>query len=201
MLTSRICARAGWSFVTRRIILNHMPRFVAFLRAINVGGRNVKMDQLRRIFESAGFSNVETFIASGKVIFESSSKNQKTLEKKLERELERSLGYPVLVFVRSFEHLAVIVSYQPFKKMPERGALYIAFLPEPVDAANVEKLLGFPTKTDKFHFHEREMYWLCLTSFSDSALSGPRLEKLLEKRLTVRNSMTIRRIAAKYESV
>lgn len=155
------------------------------------------MDQLRRIFESAGFSNVETFIASGNVIFESFSQNQKTLEKKLEEELEQSLGYPVAVFVRSVAQLATIVSYQPFKKIPESGVLYIAFLPEPAGAATVEKLLGLPTKTDKFNFHERELYWLCLTNFSDSVFSGLRLEKVLGKQVTVRNSTTLRRIAAK----
>ena len=51
-----------------------MPRYIAFLRAINVGGRHtVKMDFLRDFFESLGFSNVETFIASGNVVFDSSS--------------------------------------------------------------------------------------------------------------------------------
>ena len=46
-------------------------RLVAFLRAINVGGHNVKMDRLRELFEALGLSNVETFIASGNVIFDS----------------------------------------------------------------------------------------------------------------------------------
>jgi len=48
-----------------------MTRYIAFLRAINVGGHTVKMEHLRGIFESMGFSNVETFIASGNVIFAS----------------------------------------------------------------------------------------------------------------------------------
>ena len=47
-----------------------MPRYITFLRAINVGGHTVKMDRLREIFESLGFANVETFIASGNVVFE-----------------------------------------------------------------------------------------------------------------------------------
>ena len=47
-----------------------MTRYFTFLRAINVGGHTVKMDVLRQLFESLGFSNVETFIASGNVIFE-----------------------------------------------------------------------------------------------------------------------------------
>ena len=45
-----------------------MPKYVALLRAINVGGHTVKMDRLRRLFEELGFKNVETFIASGNVI-------------------------------------------------------------------------------------------------------------------------------------
>jgi uncharacterized protein (DUF1697 family) len=70
-----------------------MPKYVAFLRAINVGGHTVKMDYLRHLFETLGLSNVETFIASGNVIFDSPSRNTKTLEKKIERHLLEKLGY------------------------------------------------------------------------------------------------------------
>src|SRR6185369_8391120 len=62
-----------------------MPKYVAFLRAINVGGHVVKMDQLRALFEALGFANVETFIASGNVIFDSKSKNVAALERKIDR--------------------------------------------------------------------------------------------------------------------
>ena len=72
-----------------------MTQYFAFLRAINVGGRVVKMDRLRQIFESLGFSGVETFIASGNVVFETSSNNVKTLERKIENALREALGYEV----------------------------------------------------------------------------------------------------------
>ena len=52
-----------------------MTRLIAFLRAINVGGHTVKMDHLRQLFESLGFSGVETFIASGNVVFETNARN------------------------------------------------------------------------------------------------------------------------------
>jgi uncharacterized protein (DUF1697 family) len=52
-----------------------MTRYVALLRAINVGDHNVKMAHLRTLFDSLGVSNVETFIASGNVIFDSLAKN------------------------------------------------------------------------------------------------------------------------------
>ena len=78
-----------------------MPKYVAFLRAISGGGHTVKMDYLRSLFESLGFSNVETFIASGNVIFDSTSKSTKALEKKIESYLLKTLGYEVVtLFVR-----------------------------------------------------------------------------------------------------
>ncbi|MDB6124360.1 MAG: uncharacterized protein JWQ71_3353 [Pedosphaera sp.] len=175
-----------------------MTRFIAFLRSINVGGRNVKMDELRRLFESLGFSNVETFIASGNVIFESTARNAKTLEKKIEVKLQEALGYSVAVFVRSADELADIANYQPFKGAGADAGLYIAFLPEPPEKAIREKLLSFKSKTDEFHFHNRELYWLCHTRFSDSTFSGPLLEKILGVKATIRNSTTVRKIAAKH---
>lgn len=65
-----------------------VPRYVAFLRAINVGGHTVKMDNLRRLFEAMGFTNVEPFIASGNVIFDSTSKSTAALEKKIEAHMQ-----------------------------------------------------------------------------------------------------------------
>ena len=62
-------------------------RLVAFLRAINVGGHNVKMDRLRELFEALGLTNVETFIASGNVIFDSPATNTQVLEKEIEDHL------------------------------------------------------------------------------------------------------------------
>jgi uncharacterized protein (DUF1697 family) len=175
-------------------------RFVAFLRAINVGGHNVKMDRLRHVFESIGFSGVETFIASGNVVFESASKSEKAIEKKLEDELRESFGYAVATYVRSVQDLAEIARYNPFKKTADGATLFIAFLSEPLSKAAEEKLLSLQTKTDKFHFHGREIYWLCLTRFSDSKFSGPLLEKVLGVQVTTRNSSTVRKLAEKCES-
>src|ERR1700694_4608695 len=91
-----------------------MPKYVAFLRAINVGGHTVKMDHLRNLFEAMGFSNVETFIASGNVIFDSKSRSTKTLEIKIERSLETNLGYKVATFIRSISELVAVARYKPF---------------------------------------------------------------------------------------
>ena len=78
-----------------------MPRYIAFLRAINVGGHHtVKMDFLRCLFESLGFSNVETFIASGNVVFGATSNSAQALARKIEERLREALDMSG-TFIRS----------------------------------------------------------------------------------------------------
>ena len=178
-----------------------MPRFIAFLRAINVGGHTVKMDHLRKLFESLGFSNVETFIASGNVIFESPDTDAQALEKQIESHLQTSLGYAVATFIRSEEELAAIANYKPFPaaELDATGnALYIAFLAAPPTGEARQKLMAFRTEVDDFHVHEREVYWLCRTMMSRSTFSGALLEKTLGMPATMRNATTVRKLAAKY---
>ena len=78
-----------------------MTVYIAFLRAINVGGRTVKMDRLRGLFEHLGYADVETFIASGNVIFQSPAEDTRALEQQIEAHLAASLGYEVATFVRT----------------------------------------------------------------------------------------------------
>ena len=170
-------------------------RYVAFLRAINVGGRNVKMEQLRRIFESIGLTNVETVIASGNVVFDSTSGSGRAIEKKLQAKLEAALGYTVTTYVRSMEELSAIAGHKPFRKAPNTATLFIAFAAEEPSSERQEKLLSQQGKTDKLSFRSREIYWLCLTRYSDSKFSGPVLEKILGMPVTVRNVRTVERIA------
>jgi uncharacterized protein (DUF1697 family) len=178
-----------------------MPKYVAFLRAINVGGHTVKMDYLRSLFESLGFSNVETFIASGNVIFDSTSKSTKALEKKIESCLLKALGYEVVTFVRSTSELAAIAEHKPFDDSKVSGpihSIYIGFMAaEPGEAAKV-KLSSLATKTNDFHLNGRELYWLCRSRFSDSEISGAMLAKALGVPATLRNSTTVKKLAAKY---
>ena len=93
-----------------------MPRLIAFLRAINVGGHTVKMDYLRQLFESMGFTGIETFIASGNVIFTSqAADNPANLERAIESGLRLALGYEVATFIRTEAELAAIAAYSPFE--------------------------------------------------------------------------------------
>ncbi len=174
-----------------------MPRYVAFLRAINVGGHVVKMDALRRIFEKTGCTSVETVIASGNVIFDSASKSEASLASRLAASLEDALGYEVATFLRTPKELAEAAGREPFT-LGEGDRLYVGFLSAAPPAAVSKKLVGGSTATDLFRIFGRELYWHCRTSFADSPFSGSRIEKTLGVPTTLRNVTTVRRIAAKY---
>ncbi|MDQ3315097.1 MAG: DUF1697 domain-containing protein [Verrucomicrobiota bacterium] len=174
-------------------------RYIAFLRAINVGGHVVKMEQLRAVFRAIGLATVETFIASGNVIFDSET-NAKNLESGIEKALEKELGYEVVTFVRLEAELAQIAAYEAFPASEvgkEGSTLFIGFLRSQPKAEARQKLLEFPNAAADFRFHARELHWLCRTRVSDSPFSGAWLEKLLEMRTTVRNVNTVRRLVAR----
>ena len=177
-----------------------MTKYIAFLRAINVGGRTVKMDNLRGIFESMGFANVETFIASGNVIFESKSKDADALAKKIGKGLEEALGFEVATFIRSDSELAEIANYKPFpkSKMESAAALNVAFLSKPLDAESRKLVMSLKSDIDDFHVHGREVYWMCLRKQSESTFSNNLLEKTLGMKSTMRGIKTIKKMADKY---
>src|SRR5687768_17469855 len=125
-----------------------MPKYIAFLRAINVGGHTVKMDYLRQLFEGMGFSQVESFIASGNVIFDSAVTTPQTLEQTIADSLHQSLGYKVATFLRTPAELATIVQYKPFpdeELTAEGHYLYIGFLSNTSSDEAIEKLMSYRT--------------------------------------------------------
>ena len=175
-------------------------RYVAFLRAINVGGRVVKMDDLRRLFSSMGFSGVETFIASGNVIFESPSKSSAKLETTIEAALEKALGYHVGVFLRSPDELAELAGHPLVsgEKVPAGASLYVGFLRTQPAKEFTRKLMAFNTDVDDFQVHDRQVLWMVRGNFLDSKVSSAKLEKTLTMPATFRNATTVRKMAAKY---
>jgi uncharacterized protein (DUF1697 family) len=91
--------------------------FIAFLRGINVGGHNVRMEQLRSFFEALGFDNVRSYIQSGNIFFDSDEYDKLKLRKKIEEFLYTSLGYKVVVCIRTIEDLKQLLSHDPFKNI------------------------------------------------------------------------------------
>lgn len=208
VLTRKICHQNTKNLRSTKYSINHglkdfifMPKYIAFLRAINVGGHTVKMDYLKSLFEKMDFENVETFIASGNVVFESKSKCIDTIKKKIETELIKQLGYEVATFIRTTDDFKKINEYKPFNESElnnSNNTLYIGFLDSTASKENQNKANALQDAANEFHFNSKEFYWLCRKNFSDSGIDGKKLEKALGMSLTMRKSTTVRKMAAKF---
>ena len=176
-------------------------RYVAFLRALNVGGHIVEMARLKRLFEQLKLGGVETFIASGNVIFDApraAGSAAAALEKKIAAHLEKALGYEVATFLRSPAELAAVLAHGAFPKPRAGSTIHIGFLGAPATAAAKRQVLALASDIDDFHLDGRQLYWRCAGRFSDSVVSGPKLEKALGQPTTIRKITTVERLVKKY---
>src|SRR4051812_4287176 len=95
-----------------------MSKYVAFLRGVNVGGRIIKMTDLKQVLETAGFKEVKTVLQSGNVIFESDKTDTDKLKQQMEQALTGAFEYPAKVQVLPLEKLSQIVAANPFAAAP-----------------------------------------------------------------------------------
>ena len=105
-------------------------RHIALLRAVNVGGRTVKMDRLRALFEELGFERVRTYIQSGNVFFDAPRTTRDVLERRIAEHLASALGFDVGVMVRTLAELEAVVASDHFAgvRVTEDTRLLVAFL-------------------------------------------------------------------------
>lgn len=175
-----------------------MPRCIAFLRAVNVGGRTVKMDALRAAFEALGLAKVQTFIASGNVVFETRARDLAALERRIETQLQERFGFELDTFIRTEAELAAIVAHPAFDAAAAATAAthVVGFIAAAPDAAARQLIAGFASAVDRFHVHGRELYWLSTVRQSDSKFSNTGFEKVLQRRATFRSISTLRKLLA-----
>ncbi|MDA1080922.1 MAG: DUF1697 domain-containing protein [Gemmatimonadetes bacterium] len=177
-----------------------LTRYAAFMRALNVGGHVVKMDLLKSIFVKLGHKNVESFIASGNIVFESSSRSGAALEKKISEALKSALGYEVASFLRTAAELSEIAAYTPFKGIDDGPTYVVGFLAAPLDAATTKKLMALRSKADRIHVCGREFWWYSDNRQSEPTFTTAVMERTLGQRTTLRNLRTVRKMAAKWGS-
>ena len=177
-----------------------MVRYVAFLRGINVGGHKViKMSDLARLFESLGFQNVKTYIASGNVLFDTAEANPDAVITEIENGLHTALGYEVRVILRTIPEIEDLVRMDPFKDVAlgEHVRLYVTFLAE-----EPRSTLKLPYKSSAGEFQilqrkGRDIFSaVSLSGMSRSVDGMTFVEKEFGSVSTTRNWNTVRKIAA-----
>ena len=157
------------------------------------------MAALKKPFEQLGFTDVETFIASGNVVFRTTRRSTSRLEAEISEALRASLGYEVATFVRTDQEVAALARYKPFPEAAMRAAhtVNIGFVAAPIDTPTRAALMALTTEIDTFHIDGREIYWMCKKRQSESKISNVVLERALKIRSTFRGLNTVVRLAEK----
>jgi uncharacterized protein (DUF1697 family) len=166
---------------------------------MNVGGHRLTNDELRRHFEAMGFGGVQTFRASGNVVFEGERRPPEQVREQIEIGLAESLGYAVPTFIRAAAEVRGIAAAAPFEaeRLRTAGKLQVALLVDEPSPAACADALAMAGDRDGLVFDGLEVYWLPSGGVLDSALDMTKLARLLGS-MTVRTKGTIEQIAAKH---
>ncbi len=178
-----------------------MIKYLAFLRGINVGGqRLIKMKDLKQIFFLTGLANVQTYIQSGNVSFESESDNPDFLKDAIESQILNHLGYKVNVMIRTCEYINHLVKTNPFRnhKTGQKTKLYVCFLDNEPKIRPKLPLINQKEGLKLIHLDKIEAFILSEEVNGRFGFPNNFIEKELNVISTARNWTTINRIVEKY---
>jgi uncharacterized protein (DUF1697 family) len=164
-----------------------MTRYIALVRAVNVGGTGkLPMSELKAMCGDAGFTRVETYIASGNVVFESKAAPTK-VQAELGRRLHAYVGKPVGVVVRSAAEMRAVLQANPFPKAEPKHT-YAFFLNEAPPSDALTHVSG--RQDEELHLGKREIFVHFGSGMGRSKLKIP-----AAKTGTARNMNTIAKLA------
>ena len=171
-------------------------RYVALLRAVNLGGhRKVGMAELRELLSFLGYSDVSTYIQSGNALFTSPEDDAGALEREIEQAIEQRFGMDVPVLLRTPNELAAVIAGNPFPHaLTSPSRFYVAFLsgqPDPDALAQIDAQQFVP---EEFAPGERAMYVWYPNGLNASKLSNTFWEKHLGVTATSRNWNTVNKL-------
>ena len=173
-----------------------MTTRVAFLRAVNLGTRTVKMAKLVEVFEGLGYDGAWTHINSGNVVFDASG-SRADLERRIESKLEAAFGFEMTTFVRTAAELRKIVDAEPFK-LTSGDTYFVTFLKDVPSKATVRALEALSNDFDTLVVHGRDVHWRMRGKSTDSTLKTKDWRSLVgEHRSTSRNMTMLRKLVHK----
>ncbi|GMF42942.1 unnamed protein product [Phytophthora fragariaefolia] len=170
-------------------------KMVAFLRGVNVGGRVHSMRSIAHALGGAGLGNVETFLASGNVVFDApADRDEAAVEHRVEAVLEGLFGCHIPVLARSLDDVARLGD----RIVKSATAVNVVLLKEPLTQEQRVILQTLSTDADELELLGKEFVWYSATKMSESPLFKVAFDKKLGVPVTVRTVNTLRRIAKKF---
>jgi uncharacterized protein (DUF1697 family) len=170
-----------------------MNTYIAILRGINVGGkRMIKMDALKQLFASLGFSNIETYIQSGNVFFQCKKTSEEKLAATIAKEIENIFAFDVPTIVKNVDDLKQIITNNPFTKDKKKLLEYfhVTFLATTPTKENLDNIAKLTFGDDAFQIIDKAVYLYCPNGYSNSKLTNSFFENKLKVIATTRNWKT-----------
>lgn len=173
-----------------------MKKYAAFLRGINVGGRIIKMADLKAAFEAQNLEDVRTVLQSGNVVF-SSEKNAAQLKKLLEKKLGEQFKYPAKVQVVELAALQNIIEANPFKNAPADYYQYVIFFENGLEKDFAKESIDLDPEIETIAPGKGVIYWRVPKGMTLKTRLGKTMAKAKYKESTTnRNVNTLRKIAS-----
>ena len=173
-------------------------RYIAILRGINVGtGRKVLMADLKKLCESLGLKNVQTYIQSGNLIFELAQPEPiSTLETRLHQSISETFGFEIPVLIRTAAEWADSIAKNPFlnEEHVDIDRLHLTCLNQLPAPELVEKIKNFQYLPDRYEIVGRDIFIFCAAGYGTSKLVNSFFESKLKVPATTRNWKTVMKL-------
>jgi uncharacterized protein (DUF1697 family) len=168
-----------------------MPRYAAFLRAVNVGGRFVRMAALRDALTAAGLLDVTSYIQSGNLVFATGLRSPAKVEALIEQVIRSEFGFEADTMVRTASELAGAVAAggelaDPFAHLEDGGRHMVSVLKAPPAPTAAAALQEWPEPGVRSIIVGRELHLYYAMPMLDSKLTGPKLARIIGCPGTVR---------------
>jgi len=170
-----------------------MATYISILRGINISGQKlIKMDALRKMYETLNFENVKTYIQSGNVVFSTDKTDLRKIETQISLQIEKEFGFEVPVIVLQAETLEKIIKNNPFVKDKQKDTsfLHVTFLadkPKEIDKISIENK---KQQGEEIEYAENTIYLYCPNGYGNTKLNNNFLESKLKIKATTRNWKT-----------
>jgi uncharacterized protein (DUF1697 family) len=165
-----------------------MTIYIAFLRGINVGGKNpLPMKELVAVLEDLGSQKVDTYIQSGNAVFKSRDKDVSQLSKMISAEIKKRRGFEPHVLLLKLKDLERAMTENPFPEAEtDPQALHVGFLASSPRNPNLKMLESIKSDSERFHLIDNVFYLHAPEGVGRSKLAT-NAEKLLGVPMTDRN--------------
>jgi len=165
--------------------------YISILRGINVSGqKKIKMEELKKLYESLGVQHVRTYIQSGNVIFESQNEDTVKHENNIKDAIKESFGFDVPILIKRKDEIENVIQNNPFADK-DLSSVHVTFLSDFPDTLPLDDINHIKDVSEEFLIKGKEIYLYCPNGYGKSRLINNLFERKLKVSATTRNWKTV----------